>query len=74
MKANKNKQSGEKQPLNAYVKYSGLGFQMAGIIGAFAYVGYKLDQSQNTSMPIYTAILSLVGVAISLYFIFKGLK
>lgn len=64
----------KKQPLNAYLKYSSLGFQMIGIIGAFTFAGYKLDESQQSSIPIYTAILSLVGVAISLYFIFKGLK
>lgn len=74
MQPNKDKQNEEKRPLNAYVKYSGLGFQMVVIIGAFTFAGYKLDESQNNSTPIYTAILSLVGVAISLYFIFKGLK
>ncbi len=67
-------QNDEKQPLNSYVKYSSLGFQMVGIIGAFTFAGYKLDESQNSTIPIYTAILSLVGVAISLYFIFRGLK
>ncbi len=64
----------EKRPLDAYIKYSTLGFQMIGIIGAFTFAGYKLDESQQTSLPIYTAMLSLVGVGISLYFIFKGLK
>ncbi|HET8830354.1 MAG TPA: AtpZ/AtpI family protein [Pelobium sp.] len=74
MQPNKDKQNEEKRPLNAYVKYSGLGFQMIGIIGAFTFAGYKLDETQNSTIPIYTAVLSLIGVAISLYFIFKGLK
>ncbi|WP_442794866.1 AtpZ/AtpI family protein [Pelobium manganitolerans] len=63
-----------KRPLNAYVKYSALGFQMIGIIGAFTFAGYKLDQSRESGTPIYTAILSLVGVAIALYFVFKGIN
>ncbi len=74
MEQKENKQKEEKQPLNAYVKYSGLGFQMIGIIGAFTFAGYKLDESQNNVTPIYTAALSLLGVVIALYFIFKGLK
>jgi hypothetical protein len=64
----------EKRALNAYAKYSGLGFQMIGIIGAFTYSGYKIDESQNSKVPIYTGILSLVGVVISLYIVFRGLK
>lgn len=74
MKPKKNNLDDEKQPLNAYVKYSGLGFQMIGIIGAFTYAGYKIDEAQNSTTPIYTAILSLVGVAIALYIVFKGIK
>lgn len=73
MEQQKEKQP-EKQPLNAYIKYSSLGFQMVGIIGAFTFAGYKLDEWQNSATPVYTAGLSLLGVAISLYFIFKGLK
>ena len=64
----------EKQEVNSYIKYSGIGFQMIGIIGAFTYAGYKLDQNQQTKTPIYTGLLSLLGVIISLYVIIKGLK
>ncbi len=74
MEQQKDNQEKEKQPLNAYIKYSSLGFQMVGIIGAFTFAGYKLDEWQNSATPIYTAGLSLLRVAISLYFIFKGLK
>jgi len=51
-----------------------MGFQMVGIIGAFTFIGYKLDQNQQTQTPYYTAGLSLIGVAISLYFVFKTMK
>jgi F0F1-type ATP synthase assembly protein I len=74
MEQQKDKQKNGKQQLNAYAKYSALGFQMIGVIGIFTFAGYKLDENQNTSIPIYTAILSLVGVAIALYIVFKGLK
>lgn len=64
----------EKQQLNAYAKYSAIGFQMIGVIGLFAFAGYKLDQAQQTKTPIYTGILSLVGVIISIYLVIRSLK
>lgn len=67
-----------KQPNNnkikSYVQYSGLVFQMMGIIGLFTVAGYKLDENQASKTPIYTAILSLLGVCISLYTVIKSLK
>jgi F0F1-type ATP synthase assembly protein I len=67
-----------KQPNNnkikSYVQYSGLVFQMMGIIGLFTVAGYKLDQNQASKTPIYTAVLSLLGVCISLYMVIKSLK
>jgi ATP synthase protein I len=64
----------EKQPLKSYIKYSSMGFQMVGIIGIFTFIGYKLDQYQQTQTPYYTAGLSLAGIAISLYFVFRTIK
>ncbi|MFC5282265.1 AtpZ/AtpI family protein [Pedobacter alpinus] len=64
----------EKQQLNTYAKYSAIGFQMIGIIGVFAFAGYKIDEYQNTKTPIYTGILSLIGVFISIYIVIKSLK
>ena len=62
------------RPLNAYVKYSGMGFQMIAIIGIFTYAGYKIDQSANHQVKWVTAILSLVGVFISMYIVIVSLK
>lgn len=70
----KEKPQTKKQVPNSYIKYSGIGFQMIGIIGVFTYAGIKLDQYQQTKTPIYTCLLSLLGVIISLYVIIKGLK
>ncbi|MBK0382742.1 AtpZ/AtpI family protein [Pedobacter sp. SD-b] len=64
----------ERQRLNSYAKYSSLGFQMVGIIGVFTFIGYKIDESTQNQTPYYTAGFSLLGVAISLYFVFKALK
>ena len=62
------------RPLDAYVKYSGLGFQMIAIIGVFAFAGYKIDESAHHQVRWVTAILSLVGVFISLYIVIVSLK
>lgn len=64
----------DERPMNAYVKYSGLGFQMIGIIGVFAFAGYKIDESAHHQVRWVTAILALVGVFISLYIVIVSLK
>lgn len=64
----------KKKSLNNYIKYSGMGFQMLATIGVFAFIGYKIDEKRHTSEPIFTAILSLVGVVASMYQIIRGLK
>ena len=60
--------------MNNYIKYSGLRFQMIVIIGVFAFAGYKIDQMLNHQTQWVTAVLSLCGVFVSLYIIFKSLK
>lgn len=65
-------QKNEKQkPLNAYAKYSGLGIQMAVIIGGGCYGGYKLDEYYHNQTPVFTIILSLASIAISMYLVLK---
>jgi ATP synthase protein I len=62
------------KPMNAYAKYSGLGFQMIAIIGVFAFAGYKIDESAHHQVKWATAALSLAGVFISLYIVIVSLK
>ncbi|HSY75482.1 MAG TPA: AtpZ/AtpI family protein [Bacteroidia bacterium] len=62
------------KPLNAYVKYSSLGFQMIAIIGVFAFAGYKIDAAAHHEVKWVTAALSLAGVFISLYIVIVSLK
>jgi len=58
--------------LSKYAYYSGLGFQMIAIIGVFTFIGYKIDERMENQKPIFTAILSLLGVGISLYSVIKS--
>lgn len=58
---------------NAYAKYSGLGVQMALIIGGGCYGGYKLDEYYKNTTPIFTIILSLASIALAMYIVLKDL-
>jgi F0F1-type ATP synthase assembly protein I len=41
------------------------------IIGLGAWGGHKLDQHFKTSKPVWTMILSLLGIAAGLYLVLK---
>lgn len=64
----------EKQSLNKYIKYSGIGFQMIATIGAFTWLGYYLDGVNDNEKLLYTAILALIGVAISIYVVIRSVQ
>jgi len=72
--ANSPKSKDKKAALNSYARYSALGFQMFGIIGIFTYIGYRIDEAQQTKTPLYTAGLALLGVFIALYLVIRSIK
>jgi hypothetical protein len=48
-----------------------MGFQMVIIILLFYWAGSKLDERAGSEKPVYTAILSLLGVFAGLYIVLK---
>lgn len=68
-----NDEQKEKKSAN-FVKYTGMGFQMLATIGIFAFAGYKIDQYRNADKMIFTALLGLLGVIISLYQVIRQLN
>ena len=56
---------------NPYVQFSAMGFQMAVVIGGLAWLGNYLDTNASNEKPIWTIVLSLSGIAISLYLVIK---
>jgi hypothetical protein len=64
----------QKQPLNAYVRYSGLGFQMIAIFLAAAYAGRKLDELWALSFPAMTLSLLLLAVVVSMIVLVKTIS
>ncbi|MDI1355188.1 MAG: AtpZ/AtpI family protein [bacterium] len=61
------------KPPNPYFKYSNMAFQMVAIIGLSVFGGQKLDAWFNNSLPIYTIVLSLLGIGFALYLVLKDL-
>ena len=63
--------SKRKRAANSYMRLSGIGFQMAAIIGIGAYGGWWTDQRTGWKFPVLTLMGSLGGVAIAMYILFK---
>ncbi len=53
-----------------YVKWTGIGFEFAGVLAVFCYIGYKLDQKLNSS-PWFLLAGFFVGFATMFYMIIK---
>ena len=64
-------QKNPKKPSNKgiqnFARYSGLAFQMIGIILATTWGGVKLDTLTGWDTPVFTIVLSLLGVFGAIY-------
>lgn len=72
METKKKKDKG--RPPNAFIRYSGMALQMGIIIALGVFGGQKLDEHFSTDSPIFTIVLSLIGVAAALYLTIKDLN
>lgn len=65
------KKKNPKRPVNKgvrdFAKYSGIAFQMIGIILFTTWGGVKLDKLTGFETPVFTIILSLLGVFAAIY-------
>ena len=57
--------------MKSFVQYSGTGFQMIAIILLFYWAGSKLDERAASEKPVYTTILTVLGVFAGLYIVLK---
>jgi F0F1-type ATP synthase assembly protein I len=60
------KESGNKG-IRDFARYSGIAFQMTGIILVTTWGGIKLDKLTGFEKPVFTIILSLLGVFAAIY-------
>lgn len=63
----KSPKSQENKGLNNFAKYSGIAFQMIGIILITTWGGTRLDKLTGFETPVFTIILSLLGVFAAIY-------
>lgn len=64
----------QKKGLSNFAKYTAISFQMIVVIGVFAFAGHKIDVYRGAKTPIFTAALSLAGVAVAMYQVVKQLN
>ncbi len=67
LKKSKKNKDDLNESLRNYARYSGLAFQMAGIIFLGTWGGYKLDAFFHFENHILTLILSVLSVIIAIY-------
>ena len=53
--------------IHDFARYSGLAFQMIGIILVTVWGGVKLDKLTGWHTPVFTIVLSLLGVFAAIY-------
>ena len=58
-------------PLKSFVHYSSMGFQMVFVILIFFWAGSKLDERSSNEKPVFTAILTVLGVFAGIYLMLK---
>ena len=63
----KNPKSPGNKGIRDFGRYSGIAFQMIGIILITTWGGIKLDKLTGTTKPVFTIILSLLGVFAAIY-------
>jgi len=69
--SNKNQVQKKKEQLNNYARFSGIAIQMFAIIGVGTFIGVKLDENYPNKHNLYTLILSLVSVILSIVYVIK---
>ena len=64
-------QQDQKDKLNSYARFSGIAIQMFAIIAVGTFVGVKLDERYPNEHNIYTLVLSLLSVIMSIVYVIR---
>lgn len=65
-------QDDPKKKLENYAKFSSLAIQMAVLIVLAAYGGKWLDEKQKNETPVWTIVLILIAIFVSLYQVIRA--
>jgi hypothetical protein len=66
--------SDNKKPTNAYLKYSGLAFQLLAVIGFFGWLGYRLDQYLAIQFPAFMLLFGFLAFGGMMYQIYRSIN
>jgi hypothetical protein len=58
---------------NEYLKFTGLAFQLCGIIGLGVWSGYELDRKMENPVPWMTLLLAFFSTVMAIYYLYKVL-
>jgi F0F1-type ATP synthase assembly protein I len=72
MKTNSKKKKNLPNPSN-YAKYTGIAFQMIAIILLGVYGGIQLDKLVRMEFPLFTVLLTVLSVILSIYYVIHDL-
>jgi ATP synthase protein I len=61
----------KKKPLNDYARWTGIAFQMIGIVVAGVWAGIWLDNKLELRFPIFKLVLSLLSVVLAMYSVIR---
>jgi F0F1-type ATP synthase assembly protein I len=61
----------QKDRLNNYARFTGIGFQMLATIGLGVFAGIKLDEHYPNQYQLFSIICSLASIGIALYSVIK---
>jgi ATP synthase protein I len=67
------KDQSRKSALSDYGRYSSLAFQMIAIILVGVFGGIKLDQVVRWEFPVFTLVLTILAVFMSMYYAVKDI-
>ena len=71
--SNQEKKSGKRHH-NVALRYTGMAFQMAVVIGLGVFIGKKLDVYMENERSIMTALCAFIGLGIAFYQILKDVN
>lgn len=64
----------EKRVLRDYARYSNLAFRLIAVILAAFFIGWQIDKWINIGFPLFSLVLSVGGLIITIYLMIKDLS
>ena len=74
MPINSPNSSQRKKQLNDYARYSAIGLQIGAVIFLSVLGGKKLDQMFELKVPVFTLLLSLLSVTLSMVYFIRNFR